>query len=73
MEAFNARLKQAIRRVGPTKCADALGYSTRQIYNWEKGMGIAKTLQQLEELGIVHINDGSCTCANQIEVADVTA
>lgn len=61
---FPERLRQAILPLGKTEAERAarLGYTTRQIDNWERGEGIVKALERLERAGVIHINDGSCTC-----------
>jgi transcriptional regulator with XRE-family HTH domain len=61
---FPERLRQAILPLGKTEAERAarLGYTVRQIDNWERGEGIVKTLERLERAGVIHINDGACTC-----------
>jgi len=67
MQTFPERLAQIIRRLGKTEAERAakLGYTTRQLDNWEKGLGIVNTLERLESAGIIHLNDGSCSCPEQ--------
>jgi transcriptional regulator with XRE-family HTH domain len=61
---FPERLRQAILPIGKTEAERAalLGYTVRQIDNWERGEGIVKALERLEAAGVIHVNDGSCTC-----------
>jgi transcriptional regulator with XRE-family HTH domain len=74
--AFAHRLKTARKRTGKTQHAVGvlIGRSPRQISEWENGGGLAPILQKLEELQIIHINDGSCTCSkHDTEPADIAA
>lgn len=61
------RLMAAIKPLGRTEAerAAALGYTVRQIDNWERGEGLVKVLERLERAGVIHINDGSCTCQDK--------
>jgi transcriptional regulator with XRE-family HTH domain len=72
--AFARRLKIAREKTGKTQRAIGvlIGRSDRQISEWENGGGLAPILQKLEELQIIHINDGSCTCTKN-DTADVTS
>lgn len=63
-ESFPDRLARAIRRIGKTEAerAQRIGYSVRQVDNWERGEGLAKTLERLETAGVIHIT-GECPCS----------
>lgn len=65
---FPERLRQAILPLGKTEAERAarLGYTVRQIDNWERGEGLARILERLEGAGIIHVNDGTCTCQRPI-------
>lgn len=69
MNSFPERFTQIIRQLGKTEAerADKLGYTTRQLANWRDGHGIVSTLERLERAGIIHLNDGSCSCPKQAE------
>jgi transcriptional regulator with XRE-family HTH domain len=68
---FPERLRQAILPLGKTEAERAarLGYTVRQIDNWERGEGIVKALERLERAGVIHINDGACTCQHSTSKA----
>lgn len=70
-DTFARRLKIARKRIGKTQHAlgVAIGRSPRQISDWENGGGLAPILQKLEELEIIHVNDGSCTCSQSPDIA----
>lgn len=57
--SFNERLMRAIQRLGKTEAerAKKLGYTVRQIDNWEKGEGLAKVLEHLENVGVIAVVD----------------
>jgi len=58
-KTFEQRLKEAIRRAGKTEAERAarIGRSVRAIDDWEKGKGIAPTLKNLEDAGVIRILD----------------
>lgn len=51
------RLMRAIKPLGKTEAqrAAALGYTVRQIDNWERGEGLVKVLERLEKAGVIRI------------------
>lgn len=68
---FPERLRRAILPLGKTEAERAarLGYTVRQIDNWERGEGLVRALERLESAGVIHINDGSCPCQRATEKA----
>ena len=64
---FPQRLLRAIRPLGKTEAERAakLGYTVRQLDNWEKGEGVVNALEKLEKAGVIHLNDGTCPCAKR--------
>ena len=74
MQTFPERLAQTIRRLGKTEAERAakLGYTSRQLDNWEKGLGIVKALERLESAGIIHLVDDSCPCQKQNHTSEMT-
>lgn len=73
MQTFPERLALIIRRLGKTEAERAakLGYTSRQLDNWEKGQGIVRALERLENAGIIHLVDDSCPCQKQNSTSEL--
>jgi transcriptional regulator with XRE-family HTH domain len=75
MLTFPERFAQIIRCLGKTEAERAakIGYTVRQLDNWEKGGRVVTALERLERAGVIHLNDGSCPCSKQPQAEPITA
>jgi hypothetical protein len=65
MGTIHERILRAIEPLGKTEeeRARAVKFTVRTLDNWAKGEGL-KTLERLEEAGIIHIA-GECSCSRK--------